>query len=37
MKKHNFNGWSFVEHDTHTDDPIKQLKVSLDILKELFA
>ncbi len=37
LKKYNFSGWSFVEHDTHTDDPLKQLKVSLDILKGLFA
>ena len=37
LKKYHFDGWCFVEHDTHTDDPIKQLKISLDALKKMFA
>ncbi|MDD3952517.1 MAG: sugar phosphate isomerase/epimerase [Lentisphaeria bacterium] len=36
LLKVGFNGWAFVEHDTHTDDPVKQLKISLDIMKDIF-
>lgn len=32
-----FDGWAFVEHDTHTEDPLKQLKVSLDVMKKIFG
>jgi len=32
-----YDKWVLVEHDTHTDDPFKQLKISLDRLKESFA
>ena len=32
-----YDKWILVEHDTHTDDPFKQLKISLDRLKESFA
>ncbi|MBE6390423.1 MAG: sugar phosphate isomerase/epimerase [Lentisphaerae bacterium] len=32
-----YDKWVFVEHDTHMDEPEKELKISFDILKQLFA
>ncbi len=37
LKKTGFDGWCFVEHDTHTDEPVRELKLSLDLLKQEFA
>ncbi len=31
--KHGFDGWIFIEHDTHKRDPLVDLKESLEILK----
>ena len=37
LREVGYDGWIFVEHDTHMTDPEKELKISLDVLKELFA
>ncbi len=36
LVKLGYDGWVFVEHDTHKDEPVKELAVSLKILKKLF-
>lgn len=35
LKKRGFAKWVFIEHDTHLSDPLKELKVSLDVMKEI--
>lgn len=35
LKKYGFDKWAFIEHDTHLNDPLKDLKVSLDIMKAI--
>jgi sugar phosphate isomerase/epimerase len=37
LTRKNYQNWFLVEHDTHTDEPVKQLKQSLDILKNILA
>ena len=36
LQKYNYNKWVLIEHDTHLREPELDLKVSADILKELF-
>jgi sugar phosphate isomerase/epimerase len=36
LSKHGYDGWLFVEHDDHTDEPAKQLKSDLDFVRGLF-
>ena len=36
LKKIGYDDWIFIEHDTHMDEPVKELKISLDILKDGF-
>lgn len=37
LKKHGYDKWVLVEHDTHLRDPLIDLKVSLDALKSIFC
>lgn len=37
LKKYGYDKWILVEHDTHLNDPLVDLKKSLDILKKLMA
>ena len=36
LKNLGYDGWVFVEHDTHLQDPMIDLKVSIDHLKRIF-
>ena len=36
LKKLGYDGWVFIEHDTHLQDPMIDLKVSIDHLKRIF-
>lgn len=31
-----WDGWVLIEQDNHTEDPLKQLKISCDVFKEIF-
>jgi inosose dehydratase len=33
LLRQDYNKWLLIEHDTHTDEPVRQLKISLDVLK----
>ena len=35
LKKRGFAKWVFIEHDTHLSDPLKELKTSLDVMKDI--
>ena len=35
IKKTGYDGWVFIEQDTHNVDAMKELKLSLDIMKEI--
>lgn len=37
LLKHGYDGWVFIEHDTHTDEPVKQLKTSLELVRKAFS
>ena len=35
LRKRGYAKWVFIEHDTHLSDPLKELKVSLDVMKDI--
>ena len=37
LKKLGYNRWVFIEHDTHLREPLTDLKISLDALKQIFC
>ncbi|MBO4649265.1 MAG: TIM barrel protein [Lentisphaeria bacterium] len=37
LKKRGYDKWVLVEHDTHLREPVTDLKISLDALKEIFC
>jgi sugar phosphate isomerase/epimerase len=37
LSRHGYDGWLFVEHDDHTDEPAKQLKTDLEFARKLLT
>ena len=36
LKRHGYDKWVLIEHDTHLREPLTDLKVSADALKAIF-